>query len=252
MNTILIEKSDGVATVTLNRPEARNAFNEDMMQEIKSFFDHTVHDDETDVVVLKGEGKGFCAGADLNYMFSAQTKTREQNIEEGLLMAHMLKDIALCPKPTIAVVHGACLGGGIGLAAACDVVLAHEKTSFAFAEIKLGLAPSVISPFVIAKIGLSHARRFFITGEKFGAKLAVSLGLVHVLFTDESLPITLAALIQELKQNSQPAISAIKDLIDKNQNLKGAELTQFTAEHITNLRQSEDARARMKKFLQQK
>jgi len=252
MDTLLVEKDGPVTTLSLNRPDVHNAFNEVMMTEIKVFFENLKKDNETKVVVINGIGKSFCAGADLNYMKSAAQKNREQNIEESLLLAHMLQNINECPKPIVGMVHGACFGGGLGLVSACDVVLTHKDAVYSFSEAKLGMAPSVISPFVINKIGESRARLLFITAERFGSQLAKEIGLAHTIYDDESAEISLKGYVDELLKNGVNAMSKIKELIRNNNKLSGAELTQYTAEHISDLRASEEAQLRLTNFLNKK
>ena len=252
MNTVKIGSENGVATISLNRPEQHNAFNEEMMEELRQAFARFDQDRSIRVIVLRGEGKSFCAGADLNYMKSASKKSFEDNVSESLAMASMFQIIKGSSKPVVALVHGAILGGGVGLIAAADLVLAETGTRFGFSEVKLGLAPSVISPFVIEKIGPSHARRLFLTGEIFDTKLALRIGLVHEVYEKENADKLLAFVCENLLQNSPNAIAEIKDLIDSNVTLSGEELANFTAEHISHLRTLEQGQEGMTAFFEKR
>lgn len=252
MNTLKLNKQEGIATVTLNRPDVHNAFNEEMMQELRQTFTLLDQDHDIRVVVLRGEGKSFCAGADLNYMKSAAKKSKEENVEESLIMASMFQIIQGLSKPVVGLIHGAVFGGGVGLVSVCDVVLAEENTRFAFSEVKLGLAPSVISPFVLNKIGRNQAQRFFLTGEIFPAQTAARIGLVHEIYQADNADKILAFVCENLLQNSPLAMAEIKDLVDVNDDLKGDELAKYTAEHISNLRTSEQGQEGMNAFFEKR
>lgn len=252
MKTLEIGKENHLATVALNRPDVHNAFNEEMMNELRQAFTELDQDTNTKVIVIKGHGKSFCAGADLNYMKSAAKKSHEDNVDESLKMASLFQIIQSASKPVVALVHGAVFGGGVGLTAACDIVLAEENTRFAFSEVKLGLAPSVISPFVIQKIGIAQANRLFLTGEIFNAVTAQRIGLVHEVYQQDNAKQVLTFLCENLLQNSPLAMAEIKDLIDMNQKLKGEELTTYTAEHISNLRTSEEGQEGMTAFFEKR
>ncbi len=248
MDTLLLVQNGPVANVTLNRPDVHNAFNEDMMTELKTVFGELATNKEVRAVVIRGAGKSFCAGGDLNYMKSAATKTQQQNIDESLLMASMFKAINDLKIPTIAVVHGAVLGGGMGLISVCDMVIAREGTQLGLSEVKLGLTPSVISPFVIKKIGVTHARRFFLTGERFEATKALNIGLVHEVVKESDENKTLDAILSQILANGPNAVSQAKTLIEKNLELTGEVLTRYTAEHIATVRAGDEAQEGMAAF----
>src|SRR5438094_3832186 len=168
-----------VARVMLDRPDVHNAFNDELIPLVtQAFTDLGAHDDVR-VIVLGGIGKSFCAGADLNWMKRMVRYSREENLEDARVLAQMFHAIAKCPKPVIARVHGAALGGGCGLVAACDIGIAVESVQFGFTEVKLGIVPAVISPLVIARIGPGRAREYFITGERFLAPVAMNIGLIQ-------------------------------------------------------------------------
>ena len=252
MKTLLLKKERHIAHVKLNRPDVHNAFNEALMQELKTLFEGLATDREVRIVVLEAEGKSFCAGGDLNYMKSAAQKNSDQNREESLLMAKMFSAINDLPKTVVGVIHGAVFGGGVGLTSVCDIVLAEEKTVFSLSEVRLGLAPSVISPFVIEKIGLSQARRYFLTGERFDARAAREIGLVHAIFTETERQKAIEEYTGTLLNCSPSATAAIKDLIRHNITLEREELRLYTAEHISALRASAEAQEGMSAFFEKR
>ena len=168
-----------MARVTLARPDVRNAFNAEVIRELSAVFLTVSEDPTVRAVVLAGEGKSFCGGADVNWMRGALDLSYDENVADAQAMSDMFRAIDRCSKPVIGRIHGAALGGGAGLAAVCDIAISADDTTFGFTEVKLGIIPAVISPFVIAKIGTSHARALFLTGERFTAKHALEIGLVH-------------------------------------------------------------------------
>src|ERR687893_1689346 len=184
-----LERTDEerIATVTLARPDSHNALNAALIEELTRCFEKIADDDGVRVVVLAGEGRSFCAGADVGYMRDTAGFTYEDNLEDARRLAAMYWTIDECPKPLVARVHGAALGGGSGLVAVADVVVAERETRFAFTEVRLGLAPATIAPFVVRKIGASHARSLFLTGERFGAERAQEIGLVHNMASQDGL-----------------------------------------------------------------
>ena len=174
-----IQHDGGVARVTLNRPDVRNAFNDDLIRELTAWAESVQPGGPVRVAVLGGAGKAFCAGADLTWMARAITYSHEENIADARRLARMLDVLNRLPIPLIGRVQGAALGGGVGLAAVCDIVVAAEDAIFGFTEVKLGIIPAVISPFALAKIGQSAARELFLTGARFTAARASEIGLVH-------------------------------------------------------------------------
>lgn len=252
MSTLLIQKNGPVATVTLNRPDVHNAFNEDLTKELLETFSAFDTDNETRVIVLTGAGKSFSAGADLNYMKSASAKSAEQNVAESLFMAKMLSIIDEVAKPVVGVVNGAALGGGMGLVSACDVVIAHEAAVFGFSEVKLGMAPSVISPFVVRKMGVPQARRYFLTGERFGVTVAKGLNLVHEIYNDSNRGEVLDSLVKNFLGNGPEAMAEIKKLLRMNWQASGEALARFTAEQISHLRASAEGQEGIKAFFEKR
>lgn len=241
MKTLLIQKQGAVTQVILNRPDVHNAFNEELMRELDQAFTDLAQDASTRVVILTAEGKSFCAGGDLHYMKSAASKNHQQNVTESLLMAALFQKIRDLPKPVIGLINGPAFGGGMGLVCVCDMVLARDTAFFALSEVKLGLAPSVISPFVLEKMGVSQARRYFLTGERFDVQAAKQMGIVHEVVTVATEKSVYQKIIEQILSGGPVALAAIKNLIQKNQELTGQELTEFTADHISHLRASPEA-----------
>jgi methylglutaconyl-CoA hydratase len=198
-NTLNVEHSDGVLTVTLQRPEVHNAFNDELIAEAIDVFSN-IDTGASRVVVLKGTGKNFCAGADLNWMSRMVSYTREENVRDSSLLAKMYALMNECPLPVVGRIQGAAIGGGVGLVSVCDVAIAATGTQFGLSEVKLGILPAIISPYVIAKIGETHARALFLTGERFTADRALRIGLVHrVEETEKELDAAVYETVTQLK-----------------------------------------------------
>jgi len=197
----------------MNRAEAHNAFNETLIEELTRVFDTLGYDAGVRVIVLAGRGKSFSAGADLEWMERAAGYSSEENRRDARKLAKMIATIHRLPKPTVARVHGAALGGGVGLVAACDIAIASTQASFATTEVRLGMIPSVISPYVIAAIGRRQAHRYFLTAERFDAVEAHRIGLAHVVCEPGELDAKVAAVAQSLLANSPMAQAAAKELI---------------------------------------
>lgn len=211
--TLEIEIDGAVATVWMNRANAHNAFNEILIDELTRTYENLGADTTVRVVVLAGRGKSFSAGADLEWMKRAAGYSSEENRRDARTLAKMYATIERLPKPTIARVHGAALGGGVGLTAVCDIAIASTSASFATTEAKLGIIPAVISPYVIAAIGSRQARRYFLTGERFDVEEARRIGLVHVVCDPQALDKNIAGAAETLIANSPMAQSAAKELI---------------------------------------
>ncbi|PCI61916.1 MAG: enoyl-CoA hydratase [Kordiimonadales bacterium] len=180
VDTLITSIDDrGIATVTLSRPDVHNAFNDDLIWELDNAFKKLGADPSVRAIILTGAGKSFSAGADLNWMKAAADYTKEQNMRDALCLSGMLSSLNDCPKPTIALVNGAAFGGGVGLVSCCDIAIAVDSAKFSLSEVRLGLSPATISPYVIAAIGARSARRYFQTAERFDAATAYRIGLVH-------------------------------------------------------------------------
>src|SRR5437899_12253016 len=205
-----------IASVILDRSDIHNAFNDELVKLLTDTFTELSARDDVRVIVLGGNGKSFCAGADLNWMKRMVHYTREQNLEDARAVGRMFLTIAKCRKPVIARVHGAALGGGSGLVAACDIAVAVESVQCGFTEVKLGIIPAIIAPFVIARLGPGRAREFFITGERFLAPVALTIGLVqHVAAHELALDALIDSKVSQILTSAPGAIAAAKELIGR-------------------------------------
>jgi len=212
-DSIQLAVSDGIARVTLARPEVRNAFNAEVIERLHRVFTRITEADDVRAVVLSGEGKVFCGGADINWMRASLDLSFDANVGDAERMSDMFRAIDNCPKPVVGRIHGAALGGGAGLAAVCDIAIASDDAIFGFTEVKLGIIPAVISPFVLAKIGPSHARALFFTGERFDAHQAEAIGLVHRVVPIGDLDQEVEGCLAELRSAGPSAIAAAKLLL---------------------------------------
>jgi methylglutaconyl-CoA hydratase len=211
--SVLVERRDGVARVTLNRPELRNAFDDSLILQLKNIFAELAKDKLARIVVLAGNGPAFCAGADLNWMKRMAGYGRDENLADAQALAEMLAALDRLPQPTIARVHGAAFAGGTGLVAACDIALGVPQAKFCFSEAKLGLTPATIGPYVIRAIGERAARRYFLTAEVFDAAEAERIGLLSQVVPLEKLDETIQTLIGHLLAGAVEAHAAIKQLV---------------------------------------
>jgi len=236
-----MEREGSVLRVTLARPERRNAFDAELIRALTEAFADV---SDARVVVLAGDGESFCAGADIEWQRSAIDLSYEENVDDALRLHAMLEAIDSCPAPVVARIHGYCLGGGCGLAASVDVALAADDATFGFSEVKLGIVPAVISPFVLSRIGEGAARRYFLTGERFDAATALHIGLVHELAAD--LDEAVERVAGELLSSGPEAIRAAKALIRARPS--GDEAAHIAAE----LRTSEEGQAGLRAFLEKR
>jgi methylglutaconyl-CoA hydratase len=215
MSDMLLQTTDkGVHTITLNRPEIRNAFNDVLIGEIHQAFDAVSRRSDVRCVVLAANGPAFCAGGDLNWMRRMADYTREQNLADAQALAQMLHTLDQCPHPTIARVQGDVFAGGLGLLSACDVVVSADSATFCLSEVRIGLIPATISPYVVRAIGARAARRYFMTAERFSAAEAHRIGLVHESVPADQLDATVQTLVQTLCANSPMAVRDAKRLVD--------------------------------------
>ena len=251
--TLTIAITDKVATVTLNRPELRNAFNEGAIAELALAFDELGRNELVRAIVLAANGPAFCAGADLNWMKKMAGYSHDENHADALRLADMLRTIYLCPKPTVAKVQGDCYAGGMGLVAACDVVVAAEGVNFCLSEVKLGLIPATISPYVIKAMGEQAARRYFITAERFDAAAAQRMGFAHEVVPMEALDTTVAGIVKALVSNSPHAVAQAKTLVREivGQPVSDA-LLDDTARRIAEIRASSEGREGVSSFLEKR
>ena len=249
--TLEILRDAGVATVWMNRPEVHNAFNAQLIADLTAACRALDGDDSVRVVVLAGRGKSFSAGADLNGMKAAGEASEADNFADAMKLAGMLRTLAEMNKPTIARVHGAALGGGMGLASACDICVAAERAVFATSEVKFGIIPAAISPYVIRAIGERQAYRYFQTAERIDALRAAAIGLVHEVVADEAaLDTEVAAVVGALLQGGPRSQAAAKDLIRAVANRPVSDtVVEDTARRISSLRATPEAREGLDAFL---
>src|SRR5436190_2152104 len=229
----LTTNRDGaVEHLTLNRPDVRNAFNEDVIAELTAWAAQTRADRSVRVVVIGGAGPTFSAGADVQWMAKTVAYTHEENLRDAAAASAMFAAIDALPQPVIGRVHGAALCGGAGLAAVCDIVVADESASFGFTEVKLGILPAVISPFSLAKIGRSAARELFLTGARFSAGRAREIGLVHAVGDEAELDRMIAKYVNDLTTSAPQAVAAAKALIAEVAAADAADATDVTVNAI--------------------
>ncbi len=247
-----IERRDEAAWVTLNRPDVHNAFNEALIAELHDAFTRLSAADDIRAVVLQGAGRSFCAGADLNWMRASLDYTHEQNVADALRMADMFRAIDNCRHPVIGRIHGASLGGGAGLTAVCDIAIASDDCRFGFTEARLGIAPAVISPFAMRKIGISHARALFTTAERFDAARALAIGLVHQVVPFADLDDAVQATLRNIRLSGPAGVRAAKRMAMTVLDLPDAEARDLTAQTIAGLRVSEEGQEGIRAFLEKR
>ena len=247
-----VERDGAVLRVRLNRSEVRNAFNGELIAALRAAFAGVSAADGVRALVLSGEGPVFCAGADLSWMRGAAGWTHAQHAEDARALFDMLHALDTCSVPTVARVHGAALGGGMGLIAACDVVVAAEGTLFGFTEAKLGLLPAVISPFCVAKIGQSHARALFATAERFDAARASQIGLVHRVVPAAELDDAVQRVVTDLLSSAPTAAIAARDLVKRVTGRPASEVREYVADLNADRRTSEEGREGMTAFLEKR
>src|SRR5512147_910485 len=245
--------SDGIATVTLNRPEVHNAFDDELIVELTQACRMLGADPATRVIVLRANGKSFSAGADLDWMQRVARYSHEQNVADAMALAEMLHALDACPKPTLALVQGPAYGGGVGLVAACDIAVAAETASFALTEVRLGLIPAVIGPYVIAAIGERACRRYFLTAERFSAADAYRLGLVHQVVSADRLEAVAGEFIARLRGCGAAAQAGAKELIrDVARRPIDDAMVRDSAERIAHQRASAEGREGVAAFLEKR
>jgi methylglutaconyl-CoA hydratase len=238
VNALRIERDGPVARITLAKPDRRNAFDAELIRELTEAFEEL---GDARAVVLAGDGESFCAGADIEWQRSAIDLSYDENVEDAMRLYRMLEAVDACHAPVVARIQGYCLGGGCGLAACVDVALASEDATFGFSEVKLGIIPAVISPFVLPRLGPGAARRYFLTGERFGAETALRIGLVHEVASD--LDGAVDRVIGELLTSGPEAARAAKKLIRDRPD------AQEAAHVAADLRASDEGQAGLRAFL---
>ena len=251
-DTIDVQKTKNITTVYLNRPDIHNAMNEKLMKELTNCFKELYNDNNTRIVILTGNGKSFCAGADLNWMKSMMKYSKGENIKDSSLLLNLYETIYNCPKPVIGRINGSTFGGGIGLLAVCDIVIAVENCKFAFSEVKLGIIPAVISTYVIRRIGISNTRRLFITGERFDSNYAKEIGLVDHVVPENELNTIINQYTELLCFSGPNAVTEVKKLINVYQKFDLEKYKEFAVKKIAELRISEEGQEGMTAFLEKR
>jgi len=252
VSVLRLRREGARARVTLARPDVRNAFNAELIARLTETFTLLGTDPDVRCIILDGEGRAFCGGADVNWMRASLELSEDANVRDAEAMSDMFRAIDRCPKPVIARVHGAALGGGAGLCAVADAVVADRDTVFGFTETKLGIIPAVISPFALAKIGPSHARRLFLTGERFDAERAQAIGLVHEVVGGDALDGTVESIAEELIGAGPQATAAAKALIPAVLAASYDDSRALTARAIAQRRTSAEGQEGLRAFLERR
>ena len=248
--TIEIERNSHIGTIWLNRPEKRNAFNEEMIKDLIDSLFELEEDDNIRVIVFRGKGKSFCAGADLNWMRNVKDYTYKQNFRESKKLAKLFFAIYNSPKPTICAAHGAVMGGANGLLAASDIAYATEDTIFAFSEVKIGIVPATISPYIVKRIGEFPAKELMLTGRRFTADEALKYQLVNAIFTPEALEQKIQETTQHLISSGPKAMAICKTLLYDIQNrFTLCESINYTSQIIADIRASDEGQEGIASFL---
>ena len=245
---LIVEESEDVLSVTLNRPDVHNAFNDDLIGEAIDLFAGL--QTGARAIVLRSNGPSFCAGADLNWMSRMVSYTREENVRDSSALAKMFSLMDACPVPIIGRIQGAAIGGGVGLVAVCDIAISTRAAKFGLSEVKLGILPAVISPYVIGKIGPSHARALFLTGERFDAERALRIGLVHRVVEDtQALDDAVTETIAQIRSSGPEAVRECKKLIAHVAAHEAVDSIPYTIDAISTRRTSEEGQRGMQAFL---
>lgn len=250
--TIEVSIRDRVARVALNRPDVRNAFNEVMIEDLIRVLEKVERDDAVRVFVLTGKGTAFCSGADLNWMKKMKGFTVEENYRDAMRLAELMFKLYNLPKPTIARVNGASIGGSNGLVAACDIVIASHRAEFSLSEVKIGLVPACIGPYLVKRIGEAACRDLFLTGERISADQAKNLGLVNDVVTHENLDARLEEKAGNLLTSGPHALAVSKELLSRVGAMPLAEAKEYTARMIADLRCGQEAQEGMTAFLEKR
>ncbi len=252
LKTILIETKHQVSTLTLNRPELHNAFNEELISEIHQAMEHFAKDSNTRAIIITGAGQSFCAGGDLNWMKRSASYTHEKNIEEAQALHQMLCSITLNPKPVIAKVNGLAMGGGVGLAAAADMAFAYKTAQFSFSEVRLGLIPAVISPFAIRKLGAARFRELALTAERFSATQAKEFGLIEHAGSPEEIEDWIDVKVNALKAAGPEALAETKKLIEELDSISLKNIGKITSKKLADRRSSAEGQEGIAAFFEKR
>jgi methylglutaconyl-CoA hydratase len=247
--TLKYDKDGRIGRVTFNRPEVHNAFNATLIHEMADLFTQIEKDNDIRVVVLTGEGKSFCSGADLNWMREVVNQTFEQNLAESNALANLFHQIYAFKRPVVGRINGAAIGGGTGFVAICDIAVAARTAKFSFSEVKIGVVPACIGPFVIKKMGEGKARELFITGERMDAERAFQVGLVSKVVDFNQLDIEVEKLIDSILTSGPEAVAMAKKLVSEVPAMAPEQYGPYTAEMIARLRISKEGQEGMDAFL---
>ncbi len=250
--TVELKIKNRVARVFLDRPDVRNAFNEVMIEDLIHVIERVEKDESVRVLVLTGKGSVFCAGADLHWMKKMKEFTFEENYRDALRLAELMSRLYNTPKPTIAKVNGASIGGSNGLLAACDIAIASDNAVFSLSEVKIGLVPACIGPYVLKKIGESACRELFLTGERIGAERAKELGLVNEVVPYEELTERIEEIVASLLSSGPYALAVSKELLTRIPTMSTAEIKEYTARLIAELRSGDEAQEGMAAFFEKR
>lgn len=250
--TVKVTEKNNILTLALNRPDVHNAMNEKLMKELTTCFKRYGKKDDIRIIILTGEGKSFCAGADLNWMKKMVNYSKDENIKDSNLLLDLYEAIYNCPKPVIARVNGHAFGGGIGLFAVCDIVFAIPDCKFAFSEVKIGIIPAVISTCIGRRINISTMRRLFLTGERFDSCYAKKIGLVDYVFSEDEIEEEIDKYVKILLSSGPNAIKQVKILIDNYEKLEREKYKKFTVEKISELRVSNEGQEGINAFLEKR
>jgi len=252
MPSILIEHDGPVLRMTLNRPEVRNAFDEDVIHSLTSAAAAAAEDASIRVVVLAGKGKTFCSGADVGWMAKAIAYSRQENLTDAEDLARMMERLDTLPMPVVGRIQGSALGGGVGLAAVCDIVVAADDAVFALSEVKLGILPAVVGPYVMRKIGISAARELFLTGVRFDAARARQIGLVHEIVPADALDAAVARRVADVLTASPTGIARAKALIREIAGAHPNDVIGVTTNAIASQRVSKEGQEGLRAFLEKR
>jgi len=250
--TIQLEVSGGVARLAMNRPEVHNAFNDEELRELTEAVKMVAADPAVRVLVLTGNGKSFCAGADLNWMKSVLSYTAEQNKKDAAVLVDLMDMLEQMPKPVVGRINGTAVGGGVGLTAVCDIAVASSEAKFGFGESKLGIIPAMISPYVLRKIGPGPAREYFLTGDRFTAERAKEIGLVNEVVPPDKLDEAVNAKVASLLTSAPNAIAEAKKLIRLVPGMNAGEAREYTLSKIAELRAAPEGQEGMRAFLEKR
>ena len=250
--TIKLTVDNGVARLTLNRPEIRNAFNEVMLAEILQICTELAERKDVRALVFTGEGKAFCAGADLNWMKKMVNYTFEENLADAMILANAMNALYSMPQPTIARVNGHAIGGGMGFVTGCDIAIASDKAVLSLSEVKIGLVPACIAPYVIRKAGPGKSKEFFLTGERMTAERALEAGFLNKVVPEGELDAAVDDLLARLLTSGPKAMAYAKELVDKVPGMDWEEAKRFTADMISRIRIGDEGQEGCAAFLEKR